>query len=87
MPFKLRHGDLVIEGDASNLRLTKVRFPTLSSHFFANYINIFHKTEVQTVILRCFVNLYLRRFSPEDNRHKYLSETVVLIQIGVLRRP
>ena len=24
---------------------------TISSHFFANFMNIFHKTEVQTVIL------------------------------------
>ena len=24
-----------------------------SSHFFGNYMTIFHKTEVQTVILRC----------------------------------
>ena len=25
--------------------------------FFANYMNIFHKTEIQTVILRCIVGL------------------------------
>ena len=36
-----------------NLRLTKIRFTTISSRFFANYFYIFHKTEVQTVILRC----------------------------------
>ena len=33
--------------------------PTISSHFFAIYINIFHKTEIQTVILRCLVSLNL----------------------------
>ena len=27
--------------------------------FFANFMNIFHKTEVQTVILRCLVSLNL----------------------------
>ena len=26
-------------------------FLTISGHFFANHINIFHKTEVQTVFL------------------------------------
>ena len=36
-------------------------FTTISGHFFANYINIFHKTEVPTNILRCqlFLNLNL----------------------------
>ena len=38
-----------IETDAQNLQLTNVRFLTNSSHFFTNYINIFHKTEVQAV--------------------------------------
>ena len=32
-------------------------FSTISSHFFAIYICIFHKTEVQTVILRCWTGL------------------------------
>ena len=45
---------ILLQGDASNLRLTKVCFRTLSSHFFVNYMNIFHKTEVQTIILRCW---------------------------------
>ena len=34
-------------------------FTTISGHFFANYINIFHKTEVQTFILRSLVSLNL----------------------------
>ena len=42
-----------IESDVQNLRLTNGRFLTISSHFFAKYMNMFHKTEVQTVILRC----------------------------------
>ena len=29
------------------------RFTTISSHFVVNYIDIFHKTVVQSVILRC----------------------------------
>ena len=47
---------------AQNLRLINGRFPTISSHFFANYMNIFHKNEVQTVILRCWTGLKLNWF-------------------------
>ena len=43
-----------------NLRLINGRFPTLSSHFFTNYMNIFHKIEVQTVILRCWYQFMYR---------------------------
>ena len=39
-----------------------VRFTTICNHFFANYIKIFHKTEVQTVVLRCCMGLYLNWF-------------------------
>ena len=53
----------LLEGDASNLRLT--------SHFFANYMNIFHKTEVQMVILRCRTGLYLNWFKSYDTKRKY----------------
>ena len=31
----------------------------ISCHFIANYINIFHKTEVQMIILRCIACLNL----------------------------
>ena len=34
-------------------RLTNCRFTTISSQISAIYMNIFHKTKVQTVILRC----------------------------------
>ena len=30
---------------------------TICGHFVGNYLNIFHKTEIQTVILRCSVSL------------------------------
>ena len=33
------------------------RCRTISGHFFANCINIFHKTEVQSVILMCLMGL------------------------------
>ena len=42
-----------LEGDSQNLQMINGRFKTTSGHFFANHMNIFHKTEVPTVILRC----------------------------------
>ena len=42
-----------------NLRLKNGHFTTLSGHFSANYIKIFQKNEIQTVILRCLVGLNL----------------------------
>ena len=42
-----------ITGDSQNLGKLNGRFKTTSGHFFVNYINICHKTEVQMVILRC----------------------------------
>jgi hypothetical protein len=41
------------EIDYQNLHLINGHFTTISGHFFANYMKIFHKTKVQTVILRC----------------------------------
>ena len=38
--------------------------------FFANYVNIFHKTEVQRVILRCCTGLYLNWFKSYDTDAK-----------------
>ena len=37
-------------------------FTTISGHFFANYMVIFHKSEVQTVVLRCLTGLHLDWF-------------------------
>ena len=42
-----------LEGVSQNLRMINGRFKTTSGHFFGNYIIIFHKNEVQMVILRC----------------------------------
>ena len=57
-----------IEGVSPNLRLINGSFLTLSSHLFANYMIIFHKTEVQTVILRCWMGLYLNWFKSYDTK-------------------
>ena len=47
-----------------------IRFTTTSGHFFANYMSIFHKTEVQTVILRCWTSLYLNWFKSYERNAK-----------------
>merc|ERR1711997_1267087 len=38
--------------------------------FFANYIFVFHKTEIQTVILRCLTSLNLNWYKRYDKKHK-----------------
>ena len=40
-----------------NLWLINGHCMTISGHFFANYMKIFHTTEIQTVILRCILCL------------------------------
>ena len=49
-----------------NLQLIIGHFITISGQFSANYNRIFHQTEVQTVILRCFVYLYLNWIKCND---------------------
>ena len=49
-----------------NLCLRNGYFFTILGHFFANYMIIFHKTEVQTVILRCLVCLNLNWIKSYD---------------------
>ena len=44
------------------MRLTNAHFTTISGHFSTNCMFIFHKTEVQTVILRCLMGLNLELF-------------------------
>ena len=43
---------------------------TISSHFFGNHMNIFHKTGVKTVILRCWTGLKLNWFNSYDTNAK-----------------
>ena len=43
---------------------------TISGHSIANYINIFHKTEVLTVILRCLMSQYLNWIISYDINYK-----------------
>ena len=46
-------------------------FTTISGHFFTICMFIFHKTEVQTVILRCFMVLNLNWFKSYDTKCTY----------------
>ena len=41
---------------AGNLQLINGNFTTIFGHFFGNYINIFHKTEIKTIILRSLLS-------------------------------
>ena len=42
------------------------KWPVLDQSFFANYMSIFHKTEIQTVILRCLMCLNLNWIKSYD---------------------
>ena len=44
----------------------------ISGHFFANCMNIIHKTEVQMIILRCFMGLNLNTQYPTDSYFVYI---------------
>ena len=53
-------------------------FMTMSSHFFDNYLNIFYKTEDQTVILRCWTDLNHNWFKSYDTKRKWGKKESVL---------
>ena len=65
------YNKLVLEGVTKKSRLTNCRFTTISSQISAIYINIFHKTEVQTVILRCWTVLYINWLKSYDKNEKH----------------
>ena len=53
------------------MTITNVHFTMISGHFFfANCMFIFHKTEVQTVILRCLTSLILSCYNSFDTKCK-----------------
>ena len=58
-----------------NLSFKNGHFKSISDNFFGNYINIFHKTEIQTVILRCLVRKKLNGIKCYD---------MILIKIFIL---
>ena len=48
-------------------------FTAISGHSIANYINIFHKTEVPTIILRCLMSLNLNWIKSYNINYKLFS--------------
>ena len=53
------------------MTLTIANFMTISGHFFANCMSIFHKTEVQTDILVYLTGLKSDWFKGYDTKCKY----------------
>ena len=60
-----------LNSDWKWMLLTCGCFRTISGHFFANYMSIFHKSEVQMVILRCLTGLNSDWFKSYDTKCKY----------------
>ena len=48
-----------IYSESKQMTITNAHFTTILGHFSANCMFVFHKTEVQTVILRCLMGLNL----------------------------
>ena len=53
--------------NSQKIATDNVCFTTISGHFFSNYEFNFHKTQVQTVILRSFMSLNLKWYSSYDS--------------------
>ena len=51
-----------IYSESKRMTITNAHFTTISGHFPANFMFIFHKNEVQMVILRCSMGLNLDWF-------------------------
>ena len=60
-----------IEGVSKVSRLIDCRFTAISSQISTIYIINFHKTEVQTVILRCWTGVHLNWFKSYDKNEKH----------------
>ena len=63
-----------LHSESKRMTITIVHFTTISGHFSANRMFIFHKKEVQTVILRCLTGLNidgLKNYGPRCKwRHR-----------------
>ena len=69
------------------------RFLTISSHFFDNYINMFHTTKVQTVILRFLAGDLFKKNDPNRKHFRnYASDnnfetpSITLFNISYVKR-
>jgi hypothetical protein len=56
------HPFMKVYSESKQMTITNAHFMTISGHFSTNCIFIFHKNEVQTVILRCLMGLSLDWF-------------------------
>ena len=56
-------------------KFKKWPFLTICGHFFGKYIDIFHKTEIQTVILRCLMSSNLNWYKSYDTKRKNSKNT------------
>ena len=56
-------------------QLMNGHFMTTSGHFLATYMFILHKTEIQTVILRCLMRLNLSWYKSNDATPKNTKNT------------
>ena len=66
------------EKHAALLYFKSSRFTTISSHFFNNYLYIFHKTVVQMVILRCWTGRDHNWLKSYDKKRKWGEKDAVL---------
>ena len=60
-----------IYSESKRMTITNADFTTISGHFSANCMFIFHKKEVQTVILRCLKGLNIDWFKNYGLRCKW----------------
>ena len=63
--------DDLIYSESKQMTITIAHFTTISGHFSANCMFIFHKKEVQTVILRCLTGLNIDWFKNYGLRCKW----------------
>ena len=72
MNFDQRPSYLVqrVYSESKRMTTTIANFMTISGHFFANCMFIFHKTEVQTVILKCLTSLNPNWYKSYDTKRQ-----------------
>ena len=51
-----------VYSESKRMTITNAHFSTISGHFFTKCMFIFHKTEVQKILLRCLMGLHLDWF-------------------------
>ena len=64
-----------MQSESKQITITNAHFMTISGRVPANYMFIFHKTEVQTVILRCLMGLNLDWFKSYGLRCRWRPRT------------